>query len=83
MFQPLTTAEMSKFNVDYGYKIVSVENGKLKNAGIKPGFIILSVDRQPMRTTAELKEALTERSGGVLIEGVYPNGLRAYYGIGL
>ncbi len=82
-FQPLTTAEMSKFNVDYGYKIVSVENGKLKNAGIKPGFIILSVDRQPMRTTAELKEALTERSGGVLIEGVYPNGLRAYYGIGL
>lgn len=82
-FQPLSASEKSKFNVDYGFKIVTVENGKLKNAGIKPGFIILSVDRQPMRTASELKEALTGRSGGVLIEGVYPNGLRAYYGIGL
>jgi hypothetical protein len=26
---------------------------------------------------------LENKKGGVLIEGVYPNGMRAYYGFGL
>ncbi|MCX6279758.1 MAG: Do family serine endopeptidase [Bacteroidetes bacterium] len=82
-FQQLTDNEKAKFNIDYGYKIVSVGSGKLKNSGISQGFILLSVDRKPMRTVQELKQSLTDRQGGVLIEGVYPNGLRAYYGIGL
>lgn len=82
-FEALSAAEKSKFNIDYGFKLTSLENGKLKNAGIKEGFIMLSVDRKPIRTASELKEALTGNKGGVLIEGVYPNGVRAYYGIGL
>lgn len=82
-FEPLTTNEKSRLNVDYGFKITSLANGKLKSAGISAGFIVLSVDRKPLRTTRDLKESLTNRQGGVLIEGLYPNGLRAYYGIGL
>jgi len=82
-FQVLTSNEKAKFKIDYGFKITSLGNGKLKSSGISAGFIILSVDRIPMRTTQDLKEALANRQGGVLIEGVYPNGLRAYYGIGL
>jgi Do/DeqQ family serine protease len=82
-FQPLSDTEKAKFNIDYGYKIVSVGDGKLKNAGINQGFIVLSIDRKPIRTVQELKQSLTSSQGGVLIEGVYPNGLRAYYGIGL
>jgi hypothetical protein len=30
-----------------------------------------------------LNEMLSEKSGGVLIGGVYPNGEKKYYGIGL
>jgi len=82
-FEPLSADEMKKQNLDYGFKITHIENGKLRAAGIQPGFILLSVDRQAVRSTADLKEALTKRGGGVLIEGIYPNGLRAYYGIGL
>ena len=82
-FQLLTPGELSKYSLDYGFKIVSLGNGKLKSAGISPGFIILSVDRKPLRTLQDLRESLANRQGGVLIEGVYPNGLRAYYGIGL
>jgi len=83
VFQPLTPAEKSKFNIDYGVKLIHLDKGKLQSAGIKEGFILLSVDRQPIRSMGDLKEALSSREGGVLIEGVYPNGLRAYYGIGL
>jgi serine protease Do len=82
-FQTLSSSEKAKFNIDYGFKITSLGNGKLRSAGISVGFIVLSVDRQPVRTTQDLKDALANRQGGVLIEGVYPNGLRAYYGIGL
>jgi Do/DeqQ family serine protease len=82
-FEALSSNEQAKLNVDYGFKITSLANGKLKNAGISAGFILLSVDRKPLRTTQDLREMLTNRQGGVLIEGLYPNGLRAYYGIGL
>lgn len=82
-FQPLSESEKAKYNIDYGFKILSVGNGKLKSAGIGQGFIVLSVDRKPIRSVQELKQSLTSQQGGVLIEGIYPNGLRAYYGIGL
>jgi serine protease Do len=83
LFEPLTKNEKAKLNIDYGFKISRLDNGKLRNAGIREGFIVLSVDRQPVRTSADLKQALAGHDGGVLIEGVYPNGLRAYYGLGL
>ena len=82
-FQELSQNEKSRYNIDFGFKITSLQNGKLKNAGISAGFILLTVDRKPIRTTLDLKEALTNRQGGILVEGIYPNGLRAYYGIGL
>jgi hypothetical protein len=82
-FQMLSSKEKAKFNIDYGFKITSLENGKLRSAGISVGFIVLSVDRIPVRSIQDLKDALGNRGGGVLIEGVYPNGLRAFYGIGL
>ncbi|MEI7664350.1 MAG: deoxyribonuclease HsdR, partial [Bacteroidota bacterium] len=82
-FQTLSQNEKQKYNIDFGFKITALQNGKFKNAGIGVGFILLTVDRKPIRTTLDLKEALTSRQGGILIEGIYPNGLRAYYGIGL
>lgn len=79
----LSKSELAKLNVSSGYKITRLENGKLRSSGIKEGFIILSIDRKPIRSAEDLREALMDVSGGVLIEGIYPNGLRAYYGIGL
>ena len=34
-----------------------------------------------MKTPDQVEQALS-KSGGVLIEGVYPNGMKAYYGFG-
>jgi serine protease Do len=82
-FEALSSKEKEMLNIDYGFKILSLVNGKLKSAGISAGFILLSVDRKPVRSIQDLKQMLTNREGGVLIEGLYPNGLRAYYGIGL
>ena len=82
-FQRASADELKRFNIENGYKIIRLENGLLRNAGIREGFIVVAIDRQVIRSNQELKDALTDKKGGVLMEGVYPNGLRAYYGIGL
>lgn len=82
-FQRITNSEKQRFNIDDGYKIVHLDNGLLRNSGIREGFIIIAIDKQPVHSTQDLKEAFTSKKGGVLIEGLYPNGMRAYYGIGL
>jgi serine protease Do len=82
-FQKLSESDRRKYNLSDGFKITRLDSGVLKSAGVKEGFIVYSIDKQPVHTTQDLRNALAERSGGVLIEGLYPNGLRAYYGIGL
>ncbi len=82
-FEHIGVSDKNRFRIDDGYKIVRLENGLLRNAGIREGFIVTAIDKQPVHSAQDLKDALTSRKGGVLMEGVYPNGLRAYYGIGL
>jgi serine protease Do len=82
-FQRISDPEKRRFNLSDGYKITRLENGVLKSSGIKEGFIVYAIDKNLINSTQELKNALTSKRGGVLIEGLYPSGLRAYYGIGL
>lgn len=82
-FQRITQNEKNRFHLDDGFQITRLENGLFKSSGIREGFIVIAIDKQPVHSTQDLKEALNTRKGGVLLEGIYPNGLRAYYGIGL
>jgi hypothetical protein len=50
---------------------------------MREGFIITKVDKTTVKSPKELTKALQQASGGVLIEGVYPNGSKAYYGFGM
>ena len=67
----------------HGVKISKLIGGKLRNAGIKEGFIITHVDRKPITSVDDLMRILENKKGGILIEGIYPNGMKAYYGFGL
>jgi Do/DeqQ family serine protease len=73
----------SDLNIDAGVQVTSLGDGKLKNAGVRQGFIIIRVDGKSVRTKDELSSALANKRGGVLIEGIYPNRTRAYYGFGM
>jgi Do/DeqQ family serine protease len=82
-FEKIGENEMQRFGLQFGFKVTHLENGVISAAGIRTGFIVIAIDRQAIQSAQDLKEALTSKKGGVLIEGVYPNGMRAYYGIGL
>jgi serine protease Do len=80
---PLSESDLEKLKISKGIKVKDLSAGKLKSAGIKEGFIITSIDNQPVGNVEDLTDYLENKKGGVLIEGIYPNGMRAYYGFGM
>ena len=66
-----------------GQMVKEITPGLLKSAGIRNGFIILKIGEYSINSEKDINKAFENASGGVLIEGVYPNGIRAYYGVGL
>lgn len=82
-FKAISQNEMEEFNISYGLKIISLGNGRLKSAGIREGFIVMFIDKEPVKSVEDLKYILDSKKGGTLIEGIYPSGQKAYYGVGL
>ncbi|MBP9078954.1 MAG: Do family serine endopeptidase [Flavobacteriales bacterium] len=80
---PAEAAELKALKITNGVKVVRLGGGKLRSIGIREGFIITRIDQKPVAAPQDIEKALNSRSGGVLIEGVYPNGARAYYGLGV
>ncbi|HIA36252.1 MAG TPA: Do family serine endopeptidase [Flavobacteriales bacterium] len=82
-FEPINKGQMKELNTAHGVQITKLGPGKLKKAGIKEGFVITRIDRRNIENTDEVATALNYKKGGVLIEGIYPDGIRAYYGFGI
>ncbi|UXP34159.1 Do family serine endopeptidase [Reichenbachiella agarivorans] len=83
-FEDLSDTDQEKLNLTGGAKLVVLENGVWKEAGIKEGFIVTRIDKNVISNVEDLSRALTRSSNGngILIEGYYPSGQKAYYGIG-
>lgn len=82
-FKAISQKEIEGLKINHGLKIISMTNGSLKNAGIREGFIIMYIDKEPVKSIDDLKYIMDSKQGGTLIEGLYPNGQKAYYGVGL
>lgn len=73
--QPLSSSLKSDLGINYGLKIVEVENGIFKQKGITNDFIILSVNNQRVNSENDLNKALnSDRNGKVRIEGINSSG---------
>ncbi len=82
-FREATAEECKALKISKGVKVVGMTYGKLSGTGIKKGFIITKVDNETVSSVSDLMDKLEKKDGGVLIEGIYPNGTKAYYGFGL
>jgi serine protease Do len=81
--QPAGADEMRRLGIRNGLKVTELSNGKLKSAGVREGFIIVRVDRKEVKGLQDVIKILDQKSDAVLIEGIYPNGITAYYGFGM
>lgn len=81
--------QLRKQGISYGLEVVKVGKGKFQSAGIKEGFIILSINNKPMRTIVAARKAVDAaqktRFGdkAILVKGFYPGGSMKYYAIDL
>lgn len=81
--EPLKPNERERLRIDRGLRVSKIGNGKLREAGIVEGFIITDVNKRPVYEVNELKRIISSSRGGILIEGLYPNGEPAYFVFGV
>lgn len=81
--QALSADEKAGLKIENGVKITDLQSGKLKNAGINKGFIITQIDKQPVDSPEDVSRILNSKRGGVLVEGIHPDGKLDYYGFGM
>lgn len=70
--------------IEGGAQITALGDGKWKEVRMKKGFIITGIDNEKIKGIRDLENYFKgTRSDGILIEGVYPDGSKAHYGLGL
>lgn len=76
--------ELAKLGLEGGAKVSGIKGSALRETGMADGFIITRIERNPVTKPSDVKAYLEQgRNGsGVLVEGMYPDGRKAYYPIG-
>jgi len=81
-FVTVTDGEKEKLEINSGIKITKLDKGKLKTLGLKEGFIITHVNKKPINEVKDFRREISNAKGGILVEGIYPNGEPAYFVFG-
>lgn len=75
----LSALEKNQLGVENGVKITNIKPGKVQEfTDIKKGFVITQIDDQPVSNVNDFVNALKNKSGKVLVEGVYPGKAMSY-----
>lgn len=83
-FEPISRKEMYTLQINRGVRVKNLRAGKLRDEGVKEGFIIFKINSTPIYKVEDIEKALSSVSdGGVFISGMYPNGRLAYYAFSL
>lgn len=80
-FAPITEKDKERLKIDEGIQVVNLSSGKLKEAGVKIGFIITDINKSSVSSVEDVKRVLSQSSNKkpILVEGVYPGGEWTYY----
>jgi len=87
-FKDLTDDQKRNLNVSYGVQVNGLTDGKLKEAGVRKGFVILKVNDVRIQSVSQLEEVVRSvqtsprvEDRGLFIVGIYPNGKVTYYAV--
>ena len=86
-FKPVSDDLKKQLNLGYGLQVTGVSNGKMADAGIRKGFIILKANGQQMRTVEDLenvmKAAVKSPDQVLFLTGIFPSGKRGNFAVDL
>jgi S1-C subfamily serine protease len=80
-FGDISEKDKERLNISQGIQVLKITSGKMKNAGVRAGFIITDVNKISIESVDDMKRIISQSSAKkpILIEGVYPDGKWAYY----
>ena len=78
-FEPISNNVKQELNISSGLVVSKLNKGKLKDIGIKEGFIITAINKKPVYEINDINREIGNAKGGIFLEGIYPNGKYAYY----
>jgi S1-C subfamily serine protease len=86
-FRELPQEMKRQLNLASGVEVTGVTDGKMKEAGVRKGFIILKANSQSIKTVEQLEEVVktaTRSTDQVLfLSGIFSSGKRANYAVDL
>ncbi len=86
-FQDVDDQLRRQLNIGYGVQVSGVSNGKMKDAGIQRGYIILKINGKQIKSESDVQDAYQEAVKSpeqvLFITGLYPSGRRANYAVDL
>ena len=86
-FRPLSEDLKKQLNLSGGLQVSGVTGGKMKEAGITKGFIILKVNGQSVNSNEDMENAFKSASRSadqvMFITGIYPSGKKGNYAVDL
>lgn len=86
-FKELPDEVKKQLNLGYGLQVTGVNGGKMGEAGIRKGFIILKANGKPLSKVSDLEEVLKSASKSpdqvLFLTGMFPSGKRANYAVDL
>jgi S1-C subfamily serine protease len=75
----VSKVERDRLGIKGGVRVTKLTQGLISRLGVEEGFIITSINRQPVQSPQEVADLLSNASGRVLIEGMNKNGVGGYY----
>lgn len=83
--EALSADQKRELGLRYGFVVTDPGNGKLKQAGVPKGFIIIKVNNELISSAEEMEKLLKNlgQGDGVLIQGYHPNGKPDYFAFGM
>ena len=75
----VSKVERDRLGIGGGVRVTKLTQGLISRLGVEEGFIITSINRQPVQSPQEVADLLSNASGRVLIEGINKNGVGGYY----
>jgi len=84
-FEALSQEDRGRYGLRGGVKITNVGNGKLKEAGVPNGFILIKLNNSPVSSQDDVRKILGQLNpgDGVLLQGYRPDGRPDYFAFGL
>ena len=87
-FTKVPQERLEQLEISRGVQVTGIDEGRVKDAGIRDGFIILTVNGTPVTSPDDMEKIYTQVMKSdddkvLFIKGIYPTGKQAFYAVPL